>query len=85
MEASVKVVGSRLADDVDHRSFGATDIGDRPPEVDPLTPTARDHSVLDELGIGAVMPGTPRTASVTTSPSVTYRSDSDHQDGCDAG
>ena len=27
MEASVKVVGSRLADDVDHRSFGATDVG----------------------------------------------------------
>jgi hypothetical protein len=46
--------------------LGATDIGDRLPEVDTPAPTARDHSVLDELGIGAVMPGTPRTASVTT-------------------
>jgi hypothetical protein len=46
--------------------LGATDIGDRLPEADAQVATDRDHSVLDELGIGAVMPGTPRTASVTT-------------------
>ncbi|MBC8748354.1 hypothetical protein OKW43_001238 [Paraburkholderia sp. WC7.3g] len=46
--------------------LGATDIGDRLPEADTPVGTSRDHSVLDELGIGAVMPGTPRTSSVTT-------------------
>ncbi|RZF31585.1 hypothetical protein EVC45_00535 [Paraburkholderia sp. UYCP14C] len=46
--------------------LGATDIGDRLPEADVPVGTGRDHSVLDELGIGAVMPGTPRTSSVTT-------------------
>ncbi|APA87995.1 hypothetical protein BJG93_21520 [Paraburkholderia sprentiae WSM5005] len=46
--------------------LGATDIGDRLPEADTPVASGRDHSVLDELGIGAVMPGTPRTSSVTT-------------------
>ncbi|MGF6958704.1 hypothetical protein [Paraburkholderia youngii] len=46
--------------------LGATDIGDRLPEADTPVASNRDHSVLDELGIGAVMPGTPRTSSVTT-------------------
>ncbi|MCC8403019.1 hypothetical protein LJ655_14180 [Paraburkholderia sp. MMS20-SJTN17] len=46
--------------------LGATDVGDRPPEPDTPAGRDRDHSVLDELGIGAVMPGTPRTSSVTT-------------------
>lgn len=46
--------------------LGATDIGDRLPEADAPVADDRDHSVLDELGIGAVMPGTPRTSSVTT-------------------
>ncbi|SDR51360.1 hypothetical protein [Paraburkholderia tuberum] len=46
--------------------LGATDIGDRPPEADTPAATDRDHSILDELGIGAVMPGTPRTSTVTT-------------------
>jgi hypothetical protein len=46
--------------------LGATDIGDRLPEADAPVAGDRDHSVLDELGIGAVMPGTPRTSSVTT-------------------
>ncbi|MBB5501325.1 hypothetical protein [Paraburkholderia sp. MM5384-R2] len=46
--------------------LGATDIGDRPPEAGTPAATDRDHSILDELGIGAVMPGTPRTSSVTT-------------------
>jgi hypothetical protein len=48
------------------RRLGATDIGER--SRDWRTPTAdrRDHSILDELGIGAVTPGTPHTSSVTT-------------------
>ncbi|NML31418.1 hypothetical protein [Paraburkholderia antibiotica] len=47
--------------------LGATDIGDHLPEWgDAQTASAREHSVLDELGIGAVMPGTPRTSSVTS-------------------
>lgn len=47
--------------------LGATDIGERAPDWDaPIDETGREHSVLDELGIGAVMPGTPRTSSVST-------------------
>ncbi|SIT35408.1 conserved hypothetical protein [Paraburkholderia ribeironis] len=46
--------------------LGATEVGER--SRDWRTPTAgrRDHSILDELGIGAVTPGTPHTSSVTT-------------------
>ncbi|WP_144113033.1 hypothetical protein [Paraburkholderia sp. BCC1886] len=47
--------------------LGATDIGERAPELDPATPASRDHSILDELGIGAVASGTPYSSSVTTS------------------
>ena len=43
--------------------LGATDIGERSPDWD-VQPERRDHSVLDELGIGAVTPGTPHTSSV---------------------
>ncbi|MCC8393749.1 hypothetical protein LJ656_14225 [Paraburkholderia sp. MMS20-SJTR3] len=46
--------------------LGATDIGDRLPEMDTEPAGSRDHSILDELGIGAVMPGTPHTSSATT-------------------
>lgn len=47
--------------------LGAADIGKRAPGwEDTQTETDREHSILDELGIGAVTPGTPRTASVTT-------------------
>ncbi|MFM0392852.1 hypothetical protein [Paraburkholderia phytofirmans] len=46
--------------------LGATDIGERAPDWDtPIDETGREHSVLDELGIGAVTPGTPRTSSVS--------------------
>lgn len=44
---------------------GATDIGERAPDWNaPVDETGREHSVLDELGIGAATPGTPRTSSV---------------------
>jgi hypothetical protein len=48
--------------------LGATDVGDQLPDWDAqsASASAREHSVLDELGIGAVMPGTPRTSSATT-------------------
>ncbi|OLL31942.1 hypothetical protein BTH42_09950 [Burkholderia sp. SRS-W-2-2016] len=46
--------------------LGATDIGDRLPEMDTEPAGSRDHSILDELGIGAVMPGTPHTSSATS-------------------
>ena len=46
--------------------LGATDIGERAPDWGEQADSGRDHSVLDELGIGAVMPGTPRTSSVAT-------------------
>lgn len=52
------------------RRLGATDIGERSPDWD--TPPSRDHSILDELGIGAMTVGTPRTSSVTT-PGATTR------------
>ncbi|PRX35961.1 hypothetical protein B0G75_101150 [Paraburkholderia sp. BL18I3N2] len=46
--------------------LGATDIGERAPDWDtPIDETGREHSVLDELGIGAATPGTPRTSSVS--------------------
>jgi hypothetical protein len=47
--------------------LGATDIGERLPDWDTQTASGREHSVLDELGIGAVTPGTPKTSSVTSS------------------
>jgi hypothetical protein len=42
--------------------LGATDIGERSPDwgTQPAAESAREHSLLDELGIGAVTPGTPR-------------------------
>jgi hypothetical protein len=44
--------------------LGATDIGERSPDWDtPVEDSGREHSVLDELGIGAM---TPRTSSVST-------------------
>ncbi|MFM0502310.1 hypothetical protein [Paraburkholderia caffeinilytica] len=46
--------------------LGATDIGERSPEWDAPPESRRDHSILDELGIGAVTPGTPHTSSVAT-------------------
>ncbi|MFM0553295.1 hypothetical protein P0D69_20290 [Paraburkholderia sediminicola] len=55
--------------------LGATDIGERSPDWDtPVDESGREHSVLDELGIAAVMPGTPRTSNVSTpSASATMR------------
>lgn len=46
--------------------LGATDIGERSPDGDTQPQSSRDHSILDELGIGAVTPGTPRTSSMAT-------------------
>jgi hypothetical protein len=46
--------------------LGATDIGERSPDWDSTAESRREHSVLDELGIGAMTPGTPHTSSVTT-------------------
>ncbi|WP_233833430.1 hypothetical protein [Paraburkholderia sp. ZP32-5] len=48
--------------------LGATDIGNQLPDWDAqgAAASAREHSVLDELGVGAVMPGTPRSSSATT-------------------
>ncbi|MFM0735339.1 hypothetical protein PQQ52_33170 [Paraburkholderia sediminicola] len=46
--------------------LGATDIGERSPDLDSQPESSRDHSILDELGIGAVTPGTPHTSSVAT-------------------
>jgi hypothetical protein len=46
--------------------LGATDIGERSPDWDTSPESSRDHSVLDELGIGAVMPGTPQSSSAAT-------------------
>jgi hypothetical protein len=47
--------------------LGATDIGERLPDWDTQAETKREHSVLDELGIGAVTPGTPHTSARATS------------------
>ncbi|WP_434113054.1 hypothetical protein [Paraburkholderia caffeinilytica] len=55
------------------KRLGATDIGERSPDWDAQPESSRDHSILDELGIGAVMPGTPHTASVATPGSTTTR------------
>lgn len=46
--------------------LGAADIGERAPDWDTQTEAGREHSVLDELGIGAVTPGTPRAANMST-------------------
>ncbi|NPT59373.1 hypothetical protein [Paraburkholderia elongata] len=48
------------------KRLGATDIGERSPGWDTARESSRDHSILDELGIGAVTLGTPHTSSVTT-------------------
>ena len=50
--------------------LGATDIGERSPDWDTPPESSRDHSILDELGIGAVTPGTPHTSSTTTTAGV---------------
>lgn len=52
--------------------LGATDIGERSPDWDTQRAAAREHSVLDELGIGAFTSGTPHTSSVAT-PATTAR------------
>ena len=52
------------------KRLGATDIGERSPDWDTPTESSRDHSILDELGIGAVTPGTPHTSSTTTTAGV---------------
>jgi hypothetical protein len=44
--------------------LGATDIGERMPDWDTQPEARREHSVLDELGIGTVTPATPQTSSV---------------------
>ncbi|CAE6834444.1 hypothetical protein [Paraburkholderia haematera] len=48
------------------KRLGAADIGERSPDWDTPSESSREHSILDELGIGAVTPGTPHTSSVTT-------------------
>ncbi|HZZ02641.1 hypothetical protein [Paraburkholderia sp.] len=48
------------------KRLGATDIGERSPDWATQPESSRDHSILDELGIGAVTPGTPHTSSVAT-------------------
>lgn len=52
--------------------LGATDIGERAPDWDSSAQSRREHSVLDELGIGAMTLGTPHTSSVAT-PGTTAR------------
>ncbi|WP_345815641.1 hypothetical protein AAGS40_15355 [Paraburkholderia sp. PREW-6R] len=47
--------------------MGATDIGERSPQWDATTGATREHSVLDELGIGGLTAGTPRSSSVPKS------------------
>jgi hypothetical protein len=54
--------------------LGATDIGERLPDWDTQPAARREHSVLDELGIGAVTPGTPHTSATTTSATSTATS-----------
>ncbi|MEZ0600758.1 hypothetical protein ACAX43_01155 [Paraburkholderia sp. IW21] len=57
--------------------LGATDIGERSPDWDTPPDASREHSMLDELGIGAVTPGTPHSSSVVSpgvaAPSTTAR------------
>src|SRR6266702_1022380 len=52
------------------RRLGATDVGERSPDSDASSGAGREHSVLDELGIGAAARGTQRTwnASSTAAP-----------------
>ncbi|WP_176061314.1 hypothetical protein [Paraburkholderia sp. BCC1876] len=47
--------------------LGAVDIGERVPEWNEDAAPGREHSVLDELGIGTVRSGTPRSSSVAAS------------------
>ncbi|ANB77386.1 hypothetical protein [Paraburkholderia phytofirmans] len=56
------------------KRLGATDIGERSPDWDTPVESSRDHSILDELGIGAATPGTPHTSSVATPGVATARS-----------
>lgn len=46
--------------------LGATDIGDRLPTWEAQPEARREHSVLDELGIGTAMPTTPQTSNGVT-------------------
>ncbi|RKE37304.1 hypothetical protein B0G76_3550 [Paraburkholderia sp. BL23I1N1] len=48
------------------KRLGATDIGERLPDWDTPSASSREHSILDELGIGAMTPGTPHTSRVAT-------------------
>lgn len=45
--------------------MGATDIGERAPDMDASAPATREHSILDELGIGSLTAGSPRSSSVS--------------------
>jgi hypothetical protein len=47
--------------------LGATDIGERSPDWSTQTEARREHSVLDELGLGSTTPGTARPSSAATS------------------
>jgi hypothetical protein len=57
--------------------LGATDIGERAPDEDAQSGSGREHSVLDELGIGAMttgataQPATTSTSSATAAPAAT--------------
>ncbi|AXE95326.1 hypothetical protein [Paraburkholderia terricola] len=55
------------------RRLGATDVGERSPDQDVSPEAAREHSVLDELGIGTAARGAQRTpnASGAAAPGVT--------------
>jgi hypothetical protein len=44
--------------------MGASDIGERSPDWDRPADATREHSVLDELGIGGLTNGAPRSSSV---------------------
>ena len=44
--------------------LGAVDIGERTPDWEAQPEARREHSVLDELGIGTVTPNTPPTSNV---------------------
>ncbi|MFM0740809.1 hypothetical protein PQQ51_26500 [Paraburkholderia xenovorans] len=53
--------------------LGATDIGERSPDLDAQAEAGREHSVLDELGIGAMTSGRPGTSSAAGPASVDTR------------
>lgn len=51
--------------------LGAADIGERAPDWDTQLESGREHSVLDELGIGAITPGTPGMPATPRTPDPT--------------